>query len=72
MRGVTVPPSKLIVTNVCPRKGGFFIRGVIIKGRRLLLLLLLVLPLPLLLLLLLWLLGCTGHAGDVPSMDLDS
>ena len=27
MRGVIVPPSKLIVTNILPSKGGFLIRG---------------------------------------------
>ena len=27
MRGVIVPPSKLIVTIFCPPKGGFLIRG---------------------------------------------
>ena len=27
MKGVIVPPSKLIVTNILPSKGGFLIRG---------------------------------------------
>ena len=27
MRGVIVPPSKLIVTNILPSKGGFLNRG---------------------------------------------
>ena len=35
MRGVIVPPSKLIVNNFFSPKVVFFIRGVIIKGGRL-------------------------------------
>ena len=35
MRREIVPPSKLIVTIVFPPKGGFLIRGVLIKGGRL-------------------------------------
>ena len=35
MRGVTVPPSKLIVTNTCPLQGGgFLLGGFLMRGVR--------------------------------------
>ena len=32
MRGLIVPPSKLIITNILPSKGGFLIRGGFLLG----------------------------------------
>ena len=34
MRGVIVPPSKLIVTNIFPPRGGFLLGGVSYEGGR--------------------------------------
>ena len=34
MRGVIVPPSKLILTIICPPRGGFLLGGVSYEGGR--------------------------------------